>query len=230
MNYAKIVLFITFHIICIATNGQHDIGIKLAGGWSKISTILNSPQLIQEFKFMPSYQGGLSYNFHFKNKSIIGAELLFSKIEGKEHSEQSATDQYGNPTGQLITNDNSRHISYLSIPIYYGFNYKKLAVNIGMQSSFVISSNDLTTSSASDNNGNTLYFESKSDKLPIKNFDFGARAGVAILFNTRWMFEANYYYGLLNIYESNTSNWKWSVQQITIGVKYNIISSTETKN
>src|SRR3990172_2928331 len=98
MNYAKIVLFLTFHVICITTNGQHDIGVKLAGGWSKISTNINSSPP-HEFKFMPFYQGGLFYNFHFKAKSIIGAELLFSKIAGKEHSELPATNNFGNPTG-----------------------------------------------------------------------------------------------------------------------------------
>lgn len=225
MNYAKIVLTLIFYIICLTTNGQHTISVKLAGGWSKISTKINSsPSVHQEFKFMPSYQGGLSYNFHFKNKSIIGAELLFSKIRGKEHYKSPTTDEFGNPTGQLIISDIDRHISYLSIPVYYGLNYKKLTLIIGMQTSFVFSSSDLAKTSAPDGNGNMLYFENKSNKMPIKKFDFGARAGLSFSLTNNIMIESFYYYGLLNIHEGNTQNWKWSIQQLTVGIKYNFIN------
>lgn len=231
MNYAKIVLFLIFHVICLITNAQHDIGVKFADGWSKISTKINSsPSTPQEFKFMHSYQGGLSYNFHFKNKSIIGAEMLFSKIRGKEHSVSPATDEFGNPTSQLIIFNTGRYISYLSIPVYYGLSYKKLAVNIGVQTSFVISSSGLGITLVPDNNGNTLYFESKSDKLPVKNFDFGIRTGLSFSLTNNIMVESFYYYGLLNIYKYNSTNWKWSIQQTAIGVKYNMVSnSNKTK-
>ncbi|MDT8411557.1 MAG: outer membrane beta-barrel protein [Vicingaceae bacterium] len=224
MNYAKIVLSLNFYIICLTTYSQHTVGVNLAGGWSKISTEINSSNLTQDYTFMPSYQGGLSYNFHFNNKSIIGAELLFSKIRGQEHSKSPTTDEFGNPTGQLIIGNVDRHISYLSIPVYYGLNYKKLTVNIGVQTSFVISSSDLATTSAPDGNGNMLYFETKSDKMPIKNFDFGARAGLSFSLTNNITIESFYYYGLLNIHEGNTRIWKWSIQQLAVGIKYNFIN------
>ncbi|MBW6484052.1 MAG: PorT family protein [Vicingaceae bacterium] len=226
MNLVKTILVLILYVVCLTTYGQHTFGVKLADGWSKISTKINSsPPTPQEFKFMPSYQGGLSYNFHFKNKSLIGAELLFSKIRGKEHSESPTTDEFGNPTDEFIIGNVDRHISYLSVPVYYGLNYKKFTVNIGVQTSFVIYSSGLATTLAPDNNGNTLYFENKTAKLPITNYDFGIRAGLSFALSNNIMVESFYYYGLLNIYEYHSTNWKWTIQQLTVGVKYNIISS-----
>jgi len=225
MNFVKTILVLILYVVCLTTKGQHDFGVKINGGWSKISTEINSSsQLLQKFRFMPSYQGGLIYNFNFNNKSIIGAELLFSKITGKEHSEEPTIDKFGSPTNQLITTDIDRNISYLSIPIYYGYNYKKLHLNFGIQTSFAIVSDGLAKTSAPDSNGNMLYFESKSEKLPIKNFDFGVRVGVCFSLTKSFILESTYYYGLLNIHKVNSTSWKWSTQQFTVGIKYNIIA------
>lgn len=194
MNLTKIILVFIFYVVCFTTKGQHDFGVKINYGWSKISTEINSTsQLTQKFIFMPSYQGGLYYTFHFNNSSIIGAELLFSKIRGKEHSESPTIDEFGNPTNQLIIGKIDRNISYLSIPIYYGFNYKKLHLNIGIQTSFVIASNGFATTLVPDNKGNILYFENKAEKLSIKNFDSGIRAGLFFDLTKRISIEATYY-------------------------------------
>lgn len=222
MNFVKIILVLILYIVCLTTKGQHDFGVKINGGWSKISTEINSSNLTQDYKFMSSYQGGLSYNFHFKNKSIIGAELLFSKIRGKEHSKSPTTDEFGNPTSQFIISDIDRNISYLSIPIYYSYNYKKLHFNFGIQTSYAIVSDGLAKTSAPDSNGNMLYFESKSEKLPIKNFDFGVRMGLFFNLTNKISIEATYYYGLTNIYKYSFAQWK--IQQFTVGIKYNIIA------
>ena len=221
MNQAKIILVFVLYVVCLTANGQHSVGVKINGGWSKISTKLNSSQLSQEFKFVLSYQAGLYYNFHFQNKSIIGFELLFSKIAGKEHSEQLVTDQYGNSTGQLITNDNTLHISYLSIPIYYGFNYKKLNFNIGLQTSYTINGSAENKTNTPDGNGGFLNFDSDTNKLPIKNYDFGIRAGLFFDLTKRISLEIAYNYGLTNNYKYSSAKWK--IQQFTIGIRYTLL-------
>ena len=72
-------------LISLTVFGQHEIGLKVNGGISYLSSDFQSsfPQT-QEFYIMPSRQGGLFYNFHLPDKFTIGTELVFSQIEGKE--------------------------------------------------------------------------------------------------------------------------------------------------
>ena len=207
-------------------NWTNSVGIKANGGLSYFPTKIHqtgTPQTTQIFYFVPSAQCGIYYNYQVEQKSLFGIELLLTQIEGKEHDETPATDNFGNPTGQFITNDISRHLSYLSVPIYYGFFIKKLNVNFGLQTSMLLKSSGLSKAKSPDNNGGYYNFELKLDNLPVKDFDFGAKLGLSYALTNRFSIEATYYYGLLNIYKYNSADFKYKIQQITIGLRFSFI-------
>ena len=205
--------------ICLTTFGQHDFGIKLNGGLSKITANRNTSNTTSKYSFAPSGQGGLFYNLNLGKRSLIGAELLFSQIESKEEMKIIYTDNFGNPTGEFGTTNLDYHISYFSIPVYYGFKIKSLTINLGVQTSFAFASRGHWISKAP-YNGSTLTFEDEG-KLNIDSYDFGPRAGLIFNLSKRIAVEATYYYGINNILSTTAPpEWNWKIQQITLGLRY----------
>ncbi len=213
---------LTLLIISHSIFGQHDFGLKVNGGISYLSTNFQSsfPQE-QKFYLMPSLQCGLFYNFHLPDKAIIGTELLFSQIEGKEYLSYEEMIQPGPPSGQFVTTNTWRHISYLGLPIYFGINFKKLNVNLGFQANLLLASGGQEIGQAP-YNGKIQTWDTKSSKLNIDNYDYGARAGILLNLTSRFSIEVNYYYGLNNILKDTkaSSVWTWKVQQATVGLRY----------
>lgn len=216
----------------LTISGQHDIGLKVNGGLSYFSTKAKTTQPItQKFYFMASGQGGLFYNLHIHNKFLLGIELVFMQIEGKELLKFELTDQYGNLTGQYTTDNIWRHISYLGIPVYFGYNYKKLNVNLGFQTNITLASSGQEKGQAMYNGGVTTW-NNHFDKLAIDNYDIGARAGIIYHLTDKFSIEANYYYGFNNIVkdEKLSKYWTWKIQQMTIGLRYKFISLHRQKS
>lgn len=209
--------------------GQHNFGIKINPGVSYFSTKAetNPPQNItQRFYPMPSGQAGFYYNYSFKDKFLIGTELLYVLIEGKEYFKLPFTDNNGNPTGEFSEEDIWRHISFVSVPVYVGYNFNKWNVNLGVQGNFVWESGGRVEGRA------TLYgtpytWENSSDKLGINQYDYGIRAGVIYNLSARLSLEANYYMGLTNLIEDDdlAKYWDWRVQQLTVGVRFNLLAT-----
>lgn len=120
------------------TFGQ-QFGIKASGGLSKITNSIKTINAIPTTPFVPSGQVGLFYSRPLKRKSSIGAEFLFSQIEGKDKLEFDLTDTNGNKVG-FSSDILYRHISYLSILVYYGYTFKWLTINGGIQVSYALAS------------------------------------------------------------------------------------------
>lgn len=209
-------LFIYFHF----SFGQHELGIKASGGVSQITNHINSPGTKQTLYFSASGQGGFFYSFHLGSKSILNVELSFTQIESREKLEIPYLDSYGNPTGQYLTDELWRHISYLSLPLFYSFKFKKLSFNLGGQFSLYLTSSGREKGPTWDNRFN---------KLNVDPYDFGARAGIMFQALKHFSVEANYYFGLNNILSSdvNIPNWYWRVQQINLGIRYSLIKKTK---
>ncbi len=228
-NYKMTRLLIIFTLITLHLTalGQKDFGLKANFSLCYFSAKFfptEFPQPMQTFFFMPSGQAGLFYNLHFSRQSVFGADLLFNQIEGKQHYESPALDNLGNPTGQYITSDMLRHISYLSIPIYYSYNYKRISINGGFQTSFALASSGYVKIQGPDGTGGTIVYDLKRDKLEIKDCDFGAKAGFSFALTNKIAIQGSYYYGLLNIYKYYPDEFKYKIQQLTIGVQYKFIS------
>ena len=222
----KSLLKLTFILsIVIAFNlntfGQQQFGIKVSGGLSRITESIELSNATLTTLFVPSGQGGLYYNLSLGKKSSLGAELLFSQIEGKNVMEMDLIDIEGNKIGH-VTDIAFRHISYLSLPVYYGFKIKRLTINGGFQISYALASSGREKNDATINeiNEESYSYNRKTDDINISNLDFGPRAGIIYHLTNKLAVEGTYYYGINNISKSNPLNWELKVQQMTFGIRY----------
>lgn len=205
--------------------GQHNIGIKANGGLSYLSTkVLSNETRVDKIYLAPSGQGGLFYNLYLHDKFLLGAELLFVQIEGKQYVEMPASGY--NPTEIMVTDNIWRHISYLGIPLYFGYNLKKFNVNLGFQIGITLASSGRVKGQAP----GIPSWDYKSDKLDIDNYDYGARAGINFNLTDKFSIETNYYYGINNILKNQTGDRKWNVQQMTLGLRYRLFSIAGQKS
>ncbi len=217
---------LTLLIINVTVFGQYDIGLKANGGLSKISDSFTAPNTTTTVRFAPSGQFGFFYNLFISKKSIIGAELLFSQINGRKHENFPLHDSLGNPIYVSLVHNYYRHISYIGLPIQYGLKLRKLTINIGLQASFSFVNKERDEFYASYPKSTSHTTSNTYSKLYIDNYDFGARAGMVFNFTKKFAIDATYYYGINNIYKNN--DYIWTVQQMTIGLQYKFFTTGQT--
>jgi hypothetical protein len=216
---------------CSNIYGQQTYGIKLNGGISNISiTTTNGQNLKQTMYPQPSYNGGIYYSYSVSNKFKLGIELLFNRINGKQYTGIPLTDNNNNPTGLYSSDTIWRHISYLGIPIYLSYNYKRLNLNFGIQTNLRIAGNAREIGSVP-SNGDILRWDNKFTNLSgIDKIDFGIRGGVIFDVYKNLGIDGNYYFGLNNNYKGSiTSNWKMKNRQFTIGIRYKLLTINRKK-
>ncbi len=203
--------------------GQLDVGIMAGGGLSKIIADRNTPNLQTKNSFAPSGQSGFFYCLNVGKKSLIGLNFLFNQIQSKEKTEFPQTDVNANPTGGFNVFRYDYRISYLSIPIYYGFKVKDFTLNLGVQTSFAIM-NSVRTSGEVLINGSILHTKTYGN-LNIDGYDIGPSAGLLFKVSKRIALEGSYYYGLKNILKKTAPpGWDWKVQNISLGIRYKLFS------
>jgi len=228
MKKLFLALTVVLGLTVLTAVGQHLIGAKVNGGLSYLLTEFESspPQHeTQKFYPMPSGQLGLFYNFHFKDKFLIGTEIIFIQIQGKDYLKLPFTDINGNLTGEYSEQNTWRHITYTGIPIYFGYSFKKLNINLGFQTNFVMASGGRDKGQAT-YNGQFYTWENKGDALNIKKYDYGVRPGLLYKLSDKFSVETNYYLGLTNLIKDSqlSSFWAWKVQQWTVGLRYKLFS------
>jgi hypothetical protein len=219
---ASVIVFVsTAFPLWTVAQGKSDFGLSLNGGLSFLRTDMNSPETKQKFHFMPSGHAGIYWNTYYWNKSFIGMGAYIIQIQGREHSTTSQLDAYGNPTGQFNTSDSWRKISYWAMLFNYGHDFKKFNLSFGMQFNIVYKmyARDRTEIPYS---GGTIINDNKSDALPIDSYDYALRAGLIYNLTKRFSLEATYFHGLRDICIVDT--WTWTVQQATVGLRYNLFS------
>jgi opacity protein-like surface antigen len=212
------IIFLSF-TIHLTTLGQQDLGIKANYGLSYLNhevVFKDSYGLIDKNYYAFSFQGGLFYKLHLHNFSI-NAEILFMQIGGKEYREVPLVDQYGNIIEVSASRTIWRHISYLGIPIYMGYDFKRLNINFGFQTNLLLLSSE-KIKYESHYNGILYTSKDKYHGIGIDKFDYGIKAGLIFRLSDKFFIEANYYYGLNNIYKGN--NVIMNIQQMTIGLRY----------
>lgn len=214
----------------ISTFGQHQFGVKVSGGLSRISNSEQFPNVTLSTPYVPSGQGGFYYNHTPGEKSSLGAELLFSQIEGKEKREIDLIDVEGKTMGH-VTNLFYEHISYFSLPVYYGFNIKKLTIHAGFQISRALAMSGREKSNATINelNVNEYSYDRKIDNINITNFDLGPKAGILYHFTNKLTVEGTYYYSIGNIDSRVPKTGELKILQMSIGVRYALWSKTNTQ-
>ncbi|MEO6168183.1 MAG: outer membrane beta-barrel protein, partial [Chitinophagales bacterium] len=135
----KIILTLTALFISFDGFSQQELGIKLNLGLSRISIERPTTNVTSNSEFTLSGQAGGFYNLHLSKKSSLGAELLFIQIEGKETINFDLTDSNGSIIGETSATGNY-HISYLGLPVYYGFTFNKFTITLGAQASVALAS------------------------------------------------------------------------------------------
>jgi hypothetical protein len=202
---------------------QHDFGLKASGGLSYVATTDDGYYSINgKDYFQASAQAGLYYNLHIKSKFSFTTELLYSLVKSKRISE---TINYLDPNGPNNKATTKSAISYLAIPIYFGYNIKKLNINLGFQTAFELANSGVVE--ITDSNTGTI--TSAKIESYIKNMDFGARIGFNYQFSKRFAVEAIYYFGLINIAENKYVETTSKIQQILLGIRYNFVANASKK-
>ena len=204
---------------------QHILGFKADGGLSQIVATTNDSLSVHRNAFSFSGQEGMYYNFHLRRKALLGAELLFVQIRGNEHSEIYGSGQQGNLSGSYFIQDYRRTIYYFGLPVYYGFRYKKLNVNLGFQVLLTMKSKGHIMGTSGYNSVSSDY-ESRISKLDILGYSLGPRAGMMFTLTKKISIEAVYYLGINNVLVNDASvpaKWKeWRVHQLAIGIRYKV--------
>ncbi len=227
-------LFLIFNVVVIA---QSNFGVKINGGVSMITDKIYDPDLETHTNYLrPSGQVGFFYSLPVRTHEVFGVELLFTQIESKEQIVDTFGTAYTNyPNGAtplLSTATISKHISYLSLPVYYGINVKKFTFNVGMQFSVrLLSSAQEVIQDNYTNNASGFGFvlipsttNYNYKRLSIKDVDFGERVGIIYHITNKFAIEGNYYYGFNNIYPNNHRTTIWRTQQMTLGIRYTFLT------
>ena len=183
---------------------------------------MNPENATQTTQFGPSEQAGFFYSFQLDKKSSLSFELLASQIEGKETFKTNYDyTQWGGNKNDQMTFISYRHISYLSLPVFYGLRFKKLIINAGFQTSYSFSSSERYKSVITlDETIHTV--DEKSDDINIKKIDFGPKAELIYNLNERLAIEGSYYYGIHNIQKGDAPIWTLKIQQASLGIRYTL--------
>jgi len=217
--------------VTVTALGQQSIGVKVNGGISffrsENQTYPSWPMKLSYYP-MPSGQVGLTYQYRLKKKITLGAELLYTQIEGKEIE----TIFTGLAIGNTFTSDGYvetkkyRHIYYLGMPVYVGYKLNKLTVNLGVQTNFKVGGGSHFYYHDVHDNEEPINKDVKQNSIDVNKIDYGLRLGLFYKLTDKFSLETNYYYGLTNISENASIDLsrRWHIHQFTVGVRYNLLT------
>jgi len=220
-------LFI-FNCVLCSTNlfGQSDIGFKASVISSFVAfrdvsdlhiAIANQKNLIS-----PSGQIGFFYSHTFNKKSSFETDLMFNQVESRTSYDQNMLN-YNEGLSAASYNSDYReesrmHLSYLSLPVYYGYKIRKFTFYLGFQTSLKLGASYTIVSHSS---GYTL--SGGSQPLSnIDNIDYGPKAGITWRLSNYLNLEGNWYYGLNNItHDPDLKNYReYRIRQVSLGIRY----------
>jgi len=167
MRYFKKLLMIILTGISMNVSGQvHSIGIQFGSNLTNL-TASNS---FADSKFRTGIIGGFNYEFLFKNKYSLGADLLYSQQGFKDNV--TFTDESGNIIGGNA--ETNFYYDYLVLPIKFGYsighNLKGFA-KIGVCPSILLKAE--TTLPKVYSEGNVAGYEAFDVKDNVSKFDLG---------------------------------------------------------
>jgi hypothetical protein len=205
----KLTSLLIFLMLNIAAYGKDSFGLKINLGISRVTAVNDYKEGSQKFPLMPSGQCGVFYNSIINNKSIIGTELLMLQIEGKENY------TYSDGSSIIIR----RNLSYLGIPVYYGYKTKNRIVNVGLQFNYLISRTE--QKKGKENVLQEVPFNWATSTPNIDKYDYGLKLGIILNRDKKFEIEGAYYHGLNNIWYSEIKHQgNWKVKQLTFGLRY----------
>ncbi|MDX2360975.1 MAG: outer membrane beta-barrel protein [Crocinitomicaceae bacterium] len=199
-----------------AISAQHDIGLDL--GISRIYSSQMGSAI--EYKFLPSGNFGAYYRFKpEESRSNLYVELMISQIEGNSYSEGIVTDADFNVIGESTFNT-YYHITSISLPVYYGLQFKKIGFLLGAEISLPIYS-AYNSRSEIPYNGSVETYTEQGSPLYIDVVHFNGRFGFEWLISDKLLLRATYSHGLNVITRQNGLPWR--TQQISLGLRYSLM-------
>jgi len=211
--------FITVLILFIfhwTSFGQNNLGVTIQGGFSQIESYSET----NSFHLALTGIAGLSYNYVLSKKSLLNAELIFQQMEDKSNINFNLTDDNGNNVGSF-SGHTYKQLSYLGIQCLYGYKINKLTIQLGLRISRIVR-DYLQIKGVADYNGSSTN-ENLYNQLYLKHFDLGPVGEIQYNLNSKFAIDASYYYGLNNI-SKNSLNPVWRIRQLTIGLRYTLIT------
>lgn len=229
----------------VAQIGQHrnDFAIGVNGG-GILSNVGFNPSVTQSLH--GGVTGGLSVRYvcekYFNTICSIYGEVNYATVGWKEKI-QTGTDQpVINANGEAEAY--SRTVNYIQIPVFAhlawgreqnGFNFFfQAGPQIGLYLSESTSKNFGTPNLATDGTGRSNVTVAQESMPVEKKFDYGIAAGLGMEYSKRhighFLFEARYYYGLGNIYDSSKKDYfgKSNYGNIVVKATY-LFDLTKTK-
>ncbi len=216
--------YLLFFLCVIAFNNslkaQQELGIKAGMGVSKMQGTYNKYTDFQKWEYAsPSYQVGVFYNYPFNKKMGIGAELTYSNIASKHSYQKTNRDSANNIYFQQTTHVDY-HLSYLTIPIHFYYQYKKVTLNVGVQQGIFLNGINKQSTTIIQSTGMDTTFVSNNYKMD--KYTVGIKAGLVYKINNILSVEANYW--MYNTKDEFGSAWK--VHQVIFGLRYKIYPKT----
>lgn len=211
-------------ILVIGLNSAKSQNLVIGGtaniGFSKVTSNLPISG-DYKVKFTHSANLGMFLEKKIGQKSLLGVEALWVQIEGKEITDNKALTAFN---GQeivifgVISDKSTLHSSYVGIPVYYRFVFRKIGIKGGFQSMIF-----LFASSNYEANGevNGIPYEAESEMKDIEfdRIDIGPKVGIDYRLNEKFRLRADYYHGLTDI-TSDEFPWERRNRQFNLGVNY----------
>ncbi|HNQ42725.1 MAG TPA: porin family protein [Saprospiraceae bacterium] len=222
----KAVFILNFlFLISQVCTAQKDFGARLNTGFSKMVIDRNDEGISQKNFYIFSALSGLYASFYTNENSFIGTELLYNRVSGEEEIVFNIRTGSGlSSKVETITLNYRRHISYLSVPVYYGFLSDRFLVRAGVQLSMLLQSDESLKYDVPDY---IMVNYTQPGRLDIDKYDYGLLIGLGYRFYDNAEFEISYYHGLNDIYDGQDNATTWRNSQFTAGFRYTFFKSTK---
>lgn len=195
-----------------------DLGLE---GGPNMSTMLIKSTLF-DFDPQPAIfaSGGFIFQYNFKNFLSLKAGLSYQR-KGYQLTDIPFVDNSGNMQG---TGKISSRLDYLTFPILVKASFGKKVnffVNAGPYAGYLLKKTDRTQI-----NGTSNTYTDDLNNNGMNRWDFGIASGIgiAIPIRTFWVIsiEARNYSGLLDIADSDNTQWLTNTTDLRVGVAYKL--------
>lgn len=211
----KLVLIIAISFFSIYALGQEtkdaanmessiSLGFKFNAGASEVreSFTANPFNFVPDNKLQFAYNFGILTHYKFDVNNGIGLEVFYNKVNGLDHLGEDYIDGNGEKFGSGYR-DIERHLSYLSIPVYYTYSISKWRFGIGIQTSFALSATNVQTFNGT-RNGMPYYYQVTNNDYKIKDYDVGPKLCIFYKLSDNLVLNADYYIGVTTVNDNLT--------------------------
>lgn len=237
-NIQTLFIFFLLLVLWVSVSGQSlQFGVTGNLGVSKITNEYGI-RVVGNNADDHAVSGNAGFIFLYspiKNFSI-GAELLFVQMEGKQTYDNEFFD-YGQTDGipfYIIIGLNSKgvsktHLSYLGLPVFLRYRYRRIAGSIGLQTLF-FHMGSAESKSRTTLNGVSTQSETSGD-FTARFIDYGPKMGLSFGITENLWLRADYYLGFKDVLDEDSRfvSLTRKNRQLTLGLNY-FLTKTNTQS